>query len=635
MRKKILATALFIVTLPAMAASIVLKADKAYTTGNLTALGQIYSADSDNRVVNYLYAKGMLTKDVAKYAEDFIENSSNSYMRNDLIHQLLIFYFTNDSYSSYIRVFNLLNPTQANQNEKCGADYAQSGSGSGKTVTSLPWLINNNIPGWCAEYVGSNFNKGNVSTKERNIMLFNLIVNGKTDIFNQIAPDVKIKPVSFYHYQNVPVSSLPDNDDYKFLVVSRIVAIGHKDPDSGLKELKRSSVDSNTKAFLGNYLAMQFAQKHNFEEALDLFSSYENDHMSDEELEWRTRSYLYFGKWSKVIDSIEAMPASLKTKNVWLYWEGKSYAKLNQASKANTFFDQIPSDYSYYSMLAQSELDNGTSFKTGHPSTTTLGSNQYAINAREAFSLYQIGKGGGSKNLTNIAIAEWNYASKQSTDDDLLAMSNLAAKQGVYDLSIYAANQMGDRYLELSFPTPFLSAYTKYSSINSIDPAYPLAVSRQESRFNYSVVAFDGGVGLMQIMPQTAAYIAKKMGTKNCYTQGADCNIKFGSWYLGNLYSKFGENLIYSTAAYNAGPGRSRRWQDKLGNLDNSIQIELIPISITRDYVQKVLTNKAAYDAEFQHKDSIDLLTYVNSISKNHYVEAPDDDNTDAQKINN
>ena len=357
--------------------------------------------------------------------------------------------------------------------------------------------------------------------------------------------------------------------------------------------------------------------------------------MSDEELEWRTRSYMYYGKWSKVIDSIDDMPQSLKSKNIWLYWKGKAYANLKQNSKANSYFEQIPSDYSYYSMLAQSVLDNGTGFKTGHSDTTSLGSNQYAINAKSAFALYEMGKSGGSKNLVNIATAEWNYAAKQSTDQDLLAMSNLAAKQGAYDLSISAANQMDDRYLELSFPTPFLSSYVKYSSSNSIDKSYPLAITRQESRFNYSVVAFDGGVGLMQIMPQTATYIAKKMGTKNCYTQGADCNIKFGSWYLGNLYSKFGKNLIYSSAAYNAGPGRARRWQDKLGNLDNAVQIELIPISITRDYVQKVLTNKAAYDAEFENKDSIDLLAYVEAVSKNHYVMAPDDDNTDAQKINN
>jgi soluble lytic murein transglycosylase len=636
MNKKTLVIILLnIISFPAIASSLLIKADKAYTTGNLTALGTIYSADPNNRVISYLYAKAMLTKNIAKYAEDFIENSPNSYMRNDLIHQLLIFNFNNNSYTDYMRLFGLINISQTNQNEKCGYDYSVNATKSGKPILNNSWLISNNIPGWCAEYIGVKFNSGSVSTKERDIMLYNLIINGKTDIFNQIANDIKIHPVSFAHYPNTPVRSLPNNNDYKFLVANRIANIGHKTPDLALKELKQADIDSNTKAFLGNYLAMQFAQKHDFDNALDLYSSYANDYMSDEELEWRVRSYLYYGKWSKVIDSIEAMPQNLKTKNVWLYWEGKSYAQINKTKEATALFEQIPTDYSYYSMLAQAEIDNGTLFKTNHPGATSLSSNQYAINAKSALALYQIGKSDSSKNLVNIATAEWNYAAKQSLDTDLLAMSNLAAKQGMYDLSIYAANQMGDRYLELSFPTPFLSSFEKYSANNSIDKSYALAISRQESRFNYSVIAFDGGVGLMQIMPQTAAYIAKKTGAKNCYHQTPDCNIKFGSWYLGNLYSKFGDNLIYSTAAYNAGPNRSRRWQDKLGQLDNKIQIELIPISITRDYVQKVLTNKAAYDTEFQNKDTIDLLAYIDNISKNHYVVGTDDDNTDAQKINN
>ena len=636
MKKKAVFTILFsIVSFYARADALLLKADKAYTTGNLTALGNIYSTDRNNRVISYLYAKAMLTKDIAKYAEYFVENSPNSYMRNDLIHQLLIFNFNNNSYADYKRIFKLLDISQTNQNEKCGYDYSVNVTKSGSPILDDNWLISNNIPGWCASYIALKYQQGSISTSKRNIMLDSLIINNKTDIFNQIANDIKLRPISFAHYDNTTVKKLPDNNYYNFLVVNRISNIGHKTPDIALKELKQSDVDSDTKAFLGNYLAMQFAQKHDFETALSLFSDYENDYMSNEEYEWLTRSYLYYGKWSDVINSINSMPNSLKTKNVWLYWLGKSYQKLGDTGKAATYFDQIPDDYSYYSMLAQAETDGSTTFKIDPPTTTKLSQNQYALNAKSALALYQIGKSGNSKNIINIATAEWNYAAKQSTDDDLLAMTNLALQQNLYYLSISAANQMDERYLELSFPAPFLSSYQKYSASNSLDTSYPLAISRQESRFNYSVIAFDGGVGLMQIMPETAAYIARKSGATNCYHQNADCNIKFGTWYLGSLYDKFGSNLIYSTAAYNAGPNRSRRWQDALGKLDNKIQIELIPISITRDYVQKVLSNKAAYDSEFKNKDTINLLSYIDNISKNHYVVEPDDDNTDAKKINN
>ncbi|MBP9743281.1 MAG: lytic transglycosylase domain-containing protein [Burkholderiales bacterium] len=633
MKKKICILLFCLTGYHVVADPIILKADKAYTTGNLTSLGEIYSADPKNQVVSYLYAKAMLTKNIAKYAEDFVSNTSDNYMRNDLIHQLLIFYFNNDSYSSYLRVFKSLNPTTASLNEKCGYDYASNATNlSFKPLVNNVWLVNNNVPGWCAILTGIYYNNGKINAKERNLLLYNLIINYKTDIFNSVADEMHIKPINFYHYQNSKTSNLPNNNNYNYLVVQRINAIGHNDPYLAYSEMKQANINSNTEEFLGNYLAMQFAMKHDFEKAINLYSNYASDYMSDEEREWQTRSYMYYGKWSKVIECIENMPLSLKNKNVWLYWEGQAYANLGEKEKAVAFFKQIPDDYSYYAMLADAQLDDGTEFLNNPSLTTSLDNSQAGINAKIAFNLYREGKDSGSKNLINLASAQWNYASKQASDNELLAMSNLAASHSWYDLSIYAANQMDQRYVELSFPTPFLKDYIKYSQINGIDQSYPLAISRQESRFNYSSIAFDGGVGLMQIMPQTGAYIATKSGSKNCYRQSPECNIKFGSWYLGTLYDRFNGNLIYSTAAYNAGPGRVRKWQDKLGRLNNAVQIELIPIQITRDYVQKVLSNKAIYDAKLKDDYTIDLLAYIDKINKNRYINQFDNSVQQAHK---
>lgn len=628
MKKKTFAILLLLSLLShsTMADPILLKADKAYTTGNLTSLGELYSADSSNRFISYLYAKAMLTKNIAKYAENFVNSSADSYMRTDLSHQLLIFYFNNDSYSNYIRIFKIINPSSTSLNEKCGYDYSLNITSSNQNMLiSRQWLVSNNIPGWCAMLGSVYYNRNAISSKERNLMQYSLIVNDKTDIFNMIAEDVHTPAINFYHYQNTKTSSLKTGtsytgNSYNYLVVNRMGIIGHKNPDLAYSEMKHASLDSNTAAFIGNYLAMQFAMKHDFEKALELFSNYSSDYMSDEEREWQTRSYMYYSKWTKVIECIEKMPPALKNKPVWKYWQGQAYANLNQIDKAKTIFEQIPQDYSYYSMLADAQLDDGTEFLTNPPSTTSLDSSSYAADAAFALNLFQTGKASGSKNLTTLASAEWNYAAKHASKTELLAMSNLAASHRLYDLSIYAANQMEERYLTLSFPTPFLSSYTQYSRSNGIDQSYPLAVSRQESRFNYSAIAFDGGVGLMQIMPQTGAYIASKSGSKNCYRQTPDCNIKFGSWYLGSLYDRFNGNIIYSTAAYNAGPGRVKRWQYKLQKLDNLVQIELIPIQITRDYVQKVVSNKAAYDAQLKGKYTIDLLTYIQQINKNHYL---------------
>jgi soluble lytic murein transglycosylase len=197
---------------------------------------------------------------------------------------------------------------------------------------------------------------------------------------------------------------------------------------------------------------------------------------------------------------------------------------------------------------------------------------------------------------------------------------------GWNEMSIYAGNKCGSKYASLSFPILFSQQYKRYSQSYNISMSYPMAVTRQESRFNPNALAADGGVGLMQIMPGTASYIAKKTGSSNCY-KNYDCNIKFGSWYLGHLYDKFGNNLIYATAGYNAGPGRAHRWQQAFNSLDNRVQIELIPFKITRDYVQKVLTNKIVYDARLNNDGQVDLISYLNKMNTKDSTYIIDDDN--------
>lgn len=611
--------------------SVIASMDKAYASGNLTKISQIYNHHKDNRTINYLYAKYMLTKKYPDSALSFARGSTKDYMRNDLIHQLLIFYMGSNQYAKYQSIYPMLPTKLANTNERCGIDLANLiVNNDTSPEVDINWLTNNGSPIWCAKLVASLYNRGLVTRDRRNLMLYNLIASGKTDVFDQIAGSVGEPPIlNFDYYMNVPTKKLPKND---FLIIARISHIAYKFPDQAYKELKQSDASSNARAFLENYMGMEFALKHNFDQALDLYNP-KSTALSDDEYEWLARSYLYFGNWKKLIATINRMPDSIRTKNVWLYWEATAYNTLHDSANASIYLKQIPNDYSYYSMLANSELDVDTVYQGNPPKNDKLGNSSLASNAKLGLELYRIGKKSHSKNLTTIGSAEWGYAARLTNDDKLLlAMSNLAKKSQFYDLSIYAANQMNLRYIDLSFPLPFWALFTKYGHLFGIPPTYVMSVSRQESRFNYTVIAFDGGVGLMQIMPQTAAYIAHKSGSRNCYRDGAECNIKFGAWYLSSLYDKF-ENIIYSTAAYNAGSTRPKLWQDKIGKLDNRVQMELIPIAITRDYVQKVISNKAVYDSEIAGNNQIDLASYIEKLGKRHYRDAPDDDDTDAYKL--
>ena len=106
--------------------------------------------------------------------------------------------------------------------------------------------------------------------------------------------------------------------------------------------------------------------------------------------------------WDKVITSIEQMPDELKNKSVWLYWRAKAFDSIGQTDKAHNLLEKIPCDYSYYSLLAQSELDNSPFFKNMPSKIPELSSQQLLSKINTVLNLYQLGKSYNSKSLINL-----------------------------------------------------------------------------------------------------------------------------------------------------------------------------------------------------------------------------------------
>lgn len=126
---------------------------------------------------------------------------------------------------------------------------------------------------------------------------------------------------------------------------------------------------------------------------------------------------------------------------------------------------------------------------------------------------------------------------------------------------------------------------------HGLDPLFVSALIRVESKFQEEDVSHVGAVGLMQLMPETAEWIAKE--GRIPYNGEAELaqppiNIRLGTWYLGYLKQQFNGNLPLVAASYNAGQGRVSRWLKSGvwdGQLDTS---EQIPVGETRHYVQRV-----------------------------------------------
>ncbi|HMT02101.1 MAG TPA: transglycosylase SLT domain-containing protein [Burkholderiales bacterium] len=586
----------------------IVKADNFFNSGEFTKLEQLYFNNKNNLVINYLNAKAQLMLNKPSNAQSFIQYAPNSFMRNDLIHQLLIFYFQFKRYKEYQNTYYKLFPSSASVNETCGLDVSNIMLFNNNPILSnINYLITNNPTTWCSNLLLILAKNKKITDIQKNIMLFNLLTNNQSNLFNQYTKYLDLE----YNRNDVKTN--------RYAIANYIIKASKIDPNKALNKLNEVKLDPITENFLKNYLAYQFALKFNFLKAKELFSLTDYKYFSNDEFEWRTKTFLYFMDWEMVIQSIEQMPNELKNKNVWLYWQAKAFDSINKTEQAHNLLEKIPNDYSYYSMLAKAELDEKVVFKTLPSKISELKPNAFSNEVISILNLYKLGVNNDSRSLINLATYEWYSIAKQASESELLSMSNMAYRNQFYDLSIFASNKISIRYIDFSFPTPFANLFDEYSHLNKIDPTYAFAISRQESRFNKDVIATDGGVGLMQLMPQTANHIMQRAGFANCYRTTAACNIKFGTWYLGNLYNKFSGNLIYSTAAYNAGPSRAKRWKDNLYKLDNKIQIELIPINGTKDYVQKVLSNKSIYDHKLNKDNtSLNLLNYINNLPNTH-----------------
>ena len=135
-----------------------------------------------------------------------------------------------------------------------------------------------------------------------------------------------------------------------------------------------------------------------------------------------------------------------------------------------------------------------------------------------------------------------------------------------------------------------------------IEPALAHAVARQESEFNPSAVSSASARGLMQLLPRTARKVAKSLRLRYRKDRLFDShyNMRLGAAYLGQLIRNYRGSYILALAAYNAGPNRVTRWLRKNGDprngkVDPIDWVEAIPISETRNYVQRVMENLQVY----------------------------------------
>ena len=182
----------------------------------------------------------------------------------------------------------------------------------------------------------------------------------------------------------------------------------------------------------------------------------------------------------------------------------------------------------------------------------------------------------------------------------ILAVVVFALALAAYFLS--QSEPVQRRYL---YPYPYQELVELYAKANGVDSALVASVIMNESRFQNDARSPRGAIGLMQIMPETAQWIAVQLGDDNFSLEKLrepETNIRYGVWYLAELQREFAGNNILALAAYNAGRGRVRDWIEEGDWPWTFHALDKIPYPETRSYVKNVLQNRIRYEKLYSGK---------------------------------
>ncbi|MUG98529.1 transglycosylase SLT domain-containing protein [Scytonema sp. UIC 10036] len=148
-------------------------------------------------------------------------------------------------------------------------------------------------------------------------------------------------------------------------------------------------------------------------------------------------------------------------------------------------------------------------------------------------------------------------------------------------------------YWQARYPLPYLKEIEQWSAKNEINPVLVTALMRQESRFEAKARSVAGATGLMQVMPDTAKWIAPqiKADSKKIKLENPNDNIMLGTWYLDHTHEQYKDNSMLAIASYNAGPGNVSKWLQTLPKQDPDEFVEAIPFDETKNYVRQVFGN--------------------------------------------
>lgn len=385
------------------------------------------------------------------------------------------------------------------------------------------------------------------------------------------------------------------------LAALSIQRVAKSDPRMAAEQLEKLApkMEESERTWAWGQIGWQAALRH-MPEAVGWYRKTGNAPLSDEVAQWKVRAALRAQDWGLVRSTIERMPPALAALPEWTYWLGRAYKAGGQTSEADALFQKISGQPNFYGNLADDELDRPIRVP---PKAAALSRDEVVAAStnpglKRALALIRV-------NMRVEGVREWNWTLRGMSDRELLAAAELAKRNDVFDRAIAAADRTKNEHdYSLRYLSPFDDQVRPAAQKQSVDEAWVYGLMRQESRFITNAKSTVGASGLMQLMPATAKWVANKIGLANyshSRVNDTETNLLLGTTYMRMVMESLDNHPVLASAAYNAGPGRARKWRADRP-LEGAIYAETIPFNETRDYVKKVMSNSVYYSALFEDK---------------------------------
>jgi soluble lytic murein transglycosylase len=305
--------------------------------------------------------------------------------------------------------------------------------------------------------------------------------------------------------------------------------------------------------------------------------------------------------------AVERMTTSTRKQATWQYWLGRSMAARGQRPAARRAYTRAARDNGFYGILAREALGDTRDPASSVPTAEEIAAASRDPSIRRTVALLR-------SDFRSDGLREWAWLVRHSDDRRLIAAAHYFEQAGLWDRVVDTAERtVGLFDLRTRYPLAHGHAVRTNAAKARVDPALVFSVARQESRFYPHARSLAGATGLIQVMPSTGAWMAKKLGLGGQIKQLAeiDFNLRIGSQYLRTLLDDLGHPML-AFAAYNAGPGRALNW---LGNkrMDAAAYAESIPLDETREYTKHVAANAHYYKTRMAGR-SVSLSRFLGSM---------------------